>query len=83
MKQGSVSGFDNVIWNRVDICRHDRWSRNFFRIFSENKAKFRILHLFPLKIIILKSSYKWFKIDSTTSLLSQIHGQISYYVYII
>ena len=37
----------------------------------------RILHVIPVKIIILKSSYNWLKL-TTTRIFSHIHGHLNY-----
>ena len=49
----------------------------------------RILHLVPVKIIILTFPYNWFKIDiirlvqPLTAILSPVQGHLSYNLYII
>ena len=48
----------------------------------------RILHLVPVKIIIYKSSYNWFKIDilrlvqPLTAIFSPVQGHLKYYTHI-
>ena len=45
-----------------------------------------ILHLFPVKTIIFKSSYNWFKIDIlrlhrlSTAMFSHVHSHLNYYI---
>ena len=47
----------------------------------------RISHVVPVKIIILKSSYNWFKIDILrlvrllTAIFSSVQGHLNYYTY--
>ena len=49
----------------------------------------RILHLVPVKIIILKSSYNWLKIDicrllrPLTAIFSHVYSDLNYYIHII